>query len=257
MRNYFLATIHNSQLIIHNSQFVIHNYLYISLALQFICNKTQLIIPLCSETTDKGLFEENIYRKIKFLSLLPSTLTDVPAVIVKGGCSTGKTFLANWIKCAADRFAESSLAITICTFKGTKAASFVVTGEDTVFSIDNTGYKVALLISISHSLLIYNGLGRCRQIVPHRVKDLLYAVNLFYRDGGSGVAFYAALALAHIKVAAETLCKHIGRHQNITDLYYGKHSFFCHFLFLLKALPNLKPPKSMIAMIRNVVIASS
>ena len=68
-----------------------------------------------------------------------------------------------------------------------------------------------------------------RQFRPHLVECIFYGSHLVESNRCAGISLDATLSMARFKVAAKAFRQYFGRHKNITDLYYRKHSI--HFLF--------------------------
>ena len=79
----------------------------------------------------------------------------------------------------------------------------LVAGKHTILTIHDARHQIAFNIGISHALLIYDSLGRGREIIPNYIQRILNLHNLIQGNRSSRIAFDAALALAGIKVATE------------------------------------------------------
>ena len=79
----------------------------------------------------------------------------------------------------------------------------LVAGKHTILTIHDARHQIAFNIGISHALLIYDSLGRSREIIPNHIQRILYLHDLIQGNRSSRIAFNAAFALAGIKVATE------------------------------------------------------
>ena len=80
-----------------------------------------------------------------------------------------------------------------------------MTCEDAVLATHYARHKVTFLVGVSHSLLVYHRLCRCREIAPYNIKSLLDGSNLIESNGRTGISLNTTLPLAFLEITAETL----------------------------------------------------
>jgi hypothetical protein len=86
-----------------------------------------------------------------------------------------------------------------------KVINVVVIGKHAVFTSDDTGDEITLLIGISHTLLVDDSLSGSGEVAPHHIEAVLYFSNLIKRHWCPGVTLDTTLALADAEVTAELL----------------------------------------------------
>jgi hypothetical protein len=86
-----------------------------------------------------------------------------------------------------------------------KVINVVVIGKHAVLASDDAGDEITLLISISHTLLVDDGLSRGREVTPHRIETVFYFSDLVKRHRCSCVTLNTTLSLADAEVTTELL----------------------------------------------------
>lgn len=202
-------------------------FLRIAGFLQRFRHVAQLLIPGLAEATDEGLLEKLVDRQVELAAPLASLAADVPLVVVEGHGAIGETLLADGVKGATDGLAELGAAGAIGFLQGTEADGLLaldtsrktfVTGEHTVFAVDDAGHEVALLVGVGHALAVDDGLGRGTQVAPDGVEGVFDVCHFVEADGRAGIALDAAGATAGIKVATELFGQDVGRDEYVANL---------------------------------------
>ena len=94
---------------------------------------------------------------------------------------------------------DARRTISLCHFY------LVIIGEHAVLTIDNTSYKIAFLVGISYTLLVYDSLRRSREIIPYRINTCLNSHYLFYRHRCTSITLHTALTLASTEITTKLL----------------------------------------------------
>ena len=114
------------------------------------------------------------------------------------------------VEMAGDRFVEIALSFTVCLLDRTLADTIrIIASEDTILAMDNRGHQVALLINISHTLLLDNGLRSRREVIPNERQHRLQLRQLLLLQRSPGITLHAALTLAMRQVAQEATLHYI------------------------------------------------
>lgn len=192
-------------------------------------------IPIFTETTDEGIFKKFIDVETEFLTTFASCLAHLPTVVVEGHRTIGESLLTNRIEVAADGFGPRGAAFAEGLFGGTKAErasprtlfseddvsvgiEVAVAGKNAILAVDDGCDKVAFRVDGAYAFAVDDATGLGTEIVPYLGKDAFEVVYLLHRDGGTGLAFDAALTAAGLKVAAEIFGKNVGRNENVANL---------------------------------------
>ena len=191
------------------------------LSFQYLfCEGTQVGIPFLAESARQRLLQKLIHPDILSPALPHGIAAHVPAMIVKPDETIGKLLFAYRIERATDRLAEARLALSVCPFESAETALAVVAGEDTVLAVDYARNHVAVAVAVSHALLVDDSLCLSRKVVPDAVQTVFQFTYLVHQHRRTGIALYAADALALVVVAAEKLRYDVGRQQHIVQLQY-------------------------------------
>ena len=197
--------------------------------LQFVCHLAEFIVPFLTETADERVAKEHVDGEMKLTAFLHCRLADVPPMVLKPHKAVRKGFLAYGIHGTGDGLAPSRTAFPEGLVRGTiTAAVCTIAGEHAVLTIDNAGHEVAFAVRISHTLCVNETLRLGTQVGPYFIEHPFKLDHFIQVQGGTAVAFHAALALACIKVAAEAFGEYFGGEDDIANLYEGRiriHSF--------------------------------
>ena len=98
----------------------------------------------------------------------------------------------------------------------------VVTGENTVASVNDACNEIAVGIGISHALTVDDSLRRRTEVVPYLIEHVLQFAHFFGRKRCSGIAVNTAFAFASFQIAAEKFRQNVGRKYNIAHLDNGR-----------------------------------
>ena len=102
--------------------------------------------------------------------------------------------------------------------KGTETGVALIACKHTVLTSDNACDQVAVAVGISHTLAVQDSLRRSREVIPHHIERSLQIADFIEGYRCAGVAFDAACALAHVKIAAELYRENIGRNKYVSYL---------------------------------------
>ena len=92
-----------------------------------------------------------------------------------------------------------------CFLQSTQTVVTIITGKHTVFTTHNAGNHLAILVSVCHTLLVDNTLGRSREVWPNSIERLLDGCYLVHRHRSASIALYTTDALTLFVVTAEAL----------------------------------------------------
>ena len=98
----------------------------------------QFIVPLLSETADKGLAEVLVQRHAAFPTLDHSTAAHIPAVVVDG-LKLAIFVDAEGVEMATDRFLPVYLAVAVGLFYGTEGSAVLSPGHIGTFAVVDQG----------------------------------------------------------------------------------------------------------------------
>jgi hypothetical protein len=108
------------------------------------------------------------------------------------------------VQVAGERLEEINTFFAAGLFDGTTAdAVGVVTGENTVFAIDNGRENLAIPVNITDALPANDRLRPGREVIPKHRQQAAYIIKLHLLQWRSALAFDATGALTLRRVAAE------------------------------------------------------
>jgi hypothetical protein len=81
--------------------------------------------------------------------------------------------------------------------------------KHTVLTVDNTGDKVTVTVSIGDALAVDDGLCRGTQHRPYGIQFFFNLCDFIASDGGAGITLHTTGAMTHVEVTAELLCQDV------------------------------------------------
>ena len=197
-----------------------HIALNIFLCLQFLGYRQEFVVPLLSETLDERLLQEFVYADTLATALYHCVTTDVPLVEIDR-YKVAHLTQTRRIEVAADGLAPVEASFVEGLLYEAEGATFAVAcGKNTIFAVDDGGYKVAVGVAVDNALLGNNGTRLARHFTLDKRESLFEFLDLVECHGSSCVALDTANTFAVRGVAAEILCKNIERDDCIAYLYH-------------------------------------
>lgn len=176
----------------------------------------ELGVPLFAETAYERLALEYVEGNVLRLTFEDCVATYVPTMVGDARESGGELFLAYGVQVAAEGFGAEKASVT-------SAVSTVAAGD---YGCDHLAFGVG----VCDALAVDGGLCRGREMWPQGVKFLFYLSDFIDSNGGSGIAFLTAAAVAFVYVAAEAFGDDVAMYDDIADHEHGGNLVSYHWM---------------------------
>ena len=173
-----------------------HITLDIFLCLKFLGYRKKFVVPLLSEALDKRLLQEYVYADTLATALYHCVTTDVPLVEIDRYkvahlAQTSRVEIAtNGLAPVETSFVESLL------YEAEGATFAVACGKDTIFTVDDRGYKVTIGVAVNNTLFGNYGTRLACHFTLDKRESLFEFLDLVECHGSSCVALDTANTFA-------------------------------------------------------------
>ena len=173
-----------------------HITLDIFLCLQFLGYSEKFVVPLLSETFYKRLLQEFVHTNTFATTLYHCMATHIPLMEIDR-YKVAHLAQTCRVEVAADGLAPVEASFVEGLLYEAEGATFAVAcGKNTIFAVDDGGYKVAVGVAVDNALLGNNGTRLACHFTLDKRESLFELLDLVECHGSSCVALDTANTFA-------------------------------------------------------------